>query len=113
MTKNILMKAGESKKEIIKDGVLYKNVMKIEDIEANTVHLLPGCNTEGFKHKGQEIKIVLNGEVEYHVGKDKFILQKGDMLFHHSDDKHWAVNKGNKEVIFVTISTPPTFTLFK
>ena len=113
MAKTVLMKAGKSIRDIRQAGSLYRNVLKTDKLEANLTHLLPGTKTNTFMHKGQEFKLMMKGEVEYGVGDEKFILQEGDMLFHHSDDKHWARNIGHSEAVFITISTPPTFTLFE
>lgn len=112
MAKAVLMKAGESKKEILDSGILYQNIINIDQMEANVTRMLPGTKTNKFSHKGQEIKVMVKGEVEYHVGKEKYILQKGDMLYHPSSEIHWSRNIGIKEAIYVTISTPPTFTPF-
>jgi len=112
MAKATLMKAGESIKEIMGTGVLFRNVINIEKLEANVTHMLPGTRTDKFSHRGEEIKYVVKGEVVYHVGKEKYVLQKGDMLYHPSSETHWSENKGSKEAIIVTISTPPTFTPF-
>jgi quercetin dioxygenase-like cupin family protein len=112
MAKATLMKAGEAIKEILGTGVLFRNVINIENLEANVTHMLPGAKTDKFSHIGEEIKYVVKGEVEYHVGKEKYILQKGDMLHHPSKETHWSRNIGTKEAIYITISTPPTFTPF-
>ena len=112
MGKATLMKAGESINEKMAAGVLFRNVINIENLEANVTHMLPGTKTEKFSHRGEEIKYVVKGEVVYHVGKEKFVLQKGDMLYHPSTIPHWSENKGYKEAIIVTMSTPPTFTPF-
>jgi quercetin dioxygenase-like cupin family protein len=112
VAKATLMKAGESKKEIMAPGVLYRNVINIDKLEANVTHMLPSAKTDRFSHEGQEIKFVVKGEVEYHVGNEKYLLQKGDMLHHPSNETHWSKNIGTKEAIYVTISTPPTFTPF-
>ncbi|MCK5038616.1 MAG: cupin domain-containing protein [Thermoplasmata archaeon] len=112
MTKTILMKKGESLKDEKRTGVLYRNVLMVEKMEATVTHILPTCKTQGFSHKGKEIKFMVKGELEYHVGDEAFTLQEGDTLFHHSDDKHWAENKGTGEAIFITVSTPGTFSMF-
>ena len=112
MTKTVFMKKGESQKDEKRGGVLYRNVLMVEKMEATVTHILPQCKTQPFSHKGKEIKFMVKGELDYHVGDDMFIFQEGDMLFHHSDDKHWASNKGTGEAIFITVSTPGTFSIF-
>ena len=112
MAKTVIMKKGESLKDERRTGALYRNILLEEKMEATVTHILPQCKTEGFSHKGKEIKFMVKGELEYYVGDEKFLLQEGDMLFHHSEDKHWAHNKGTSEAIFITVSTPGTFSLF-
>ena len=112
MTKYVLMKKGESLKDEKRTGILYRNILMEEKMEATVTHILPTCKTQGFSHKGKEIKFLVKGELEYHVGDELFLLEEGDMLFHHSEDKHWAHNKGSGEAIFITISTPGTFSMF-
>ncbi len=112
MAKTVLMKKGESLKDEKRTGVLYRNIVMQEKMEATVTHILPQCKTQGFSHKGKEIKFMVKGELEYHVGDDMFIFQEGDTLFHHSDDTHWARNKGTGEAIFITVSTPGTFNIF-
>ncbi len=112
MAKTVFMKKGESQKDEKRTGVLYRNVLMVEKMEATVTHILPQCKTQGFSHKGKEIKFMVKGELDYHVGDDMFLFQEGDMLFHHSEDKHWALNKGTGEAIFITVSTPGTFNIF-
>ena len=113
MTKVVFMKAGEHLKDVRREGKLYRNVIKNELIEANITHMLPGTKSRAFKHKGQEIHIMVRGEVEHHVGDEKFMMQKGDMLNHHSDIAHRAINNGSFEAVYITISTPPSFPVFE
>ena len=113
MAKVVFMKAGESIKEVNRIGKLYRNVFKIEKMEANVTHMLPGSKSQPFKHKGQEIHIMMKGEVEFHVGDENFKMKEGDMLYHHSEVPHRAVNRGLYEAVYVTISTPPSFPVFE
>ena len=112
MTKTLLMKKGKSLRDEKRTGVLYRNILMVEKMEATVTHILPTCKTQPFSHKGKEIKFMVKGELEYHVGDEKFLFEEGDTLFHHSDEKHWASNKGTGEAIFITVSTPGTFNIF-
>lgn len=113
MSKTVFMKAGKSIKEVKRVGKLYRNVIKRDKMEANVTHMLPGSKSQPFKHKGQEIHIMVKGEVEFLVGKEKFLMQHGDMLYHNSEVPHSAVNRGAYEAVYVTISTPPSFPVFE
>ena len=48
----------------------------IEKMEATVTHILPQCKTQGFSHKGKEIKFVVKGELEYHVADEQFFLEE-------------------------------------
>ena len=111
MTKTTVVKWGQSKKERRDNCVLFRNVIRDKQLGANFTHLLPGSKTESFKHEGFEIHYVIKGEVVFHVGKEKFLLQEGDILSHDSTSAHWSKNTGNDEAIYLTISTPYTFAL--
>ncbi len=109
MTKTMLMKKGEFLKERRTAGKLFQNVIKTKEVEANVTYLLPGTQSQFFKHKGCEIHIMIRGEVEFHIGEEKFILQEGDMLYHKSNLPHRPINLGSEPAMYVTVSTPPTF----
>jgi quercetin dioxygenase-like cupin family protein len=111
MTKAILMKRGKSLDDKQVNGALFRNVYKKKELGANITHLLPGAKTEQFKHNGQEIHYIIAGKVTFHVGKEKYHMLEGDMLFHDSGDTHWSKNSGPCEAVYLTISTPFTFSL--
>jgi len=113
MPKAMFMKAGESLKDIQMGGKLFRNVIMTGKMEANKTHMLPGARSKAFAHKGEEIHVMIKGEVEFHVGAEKFILQEGDLLSHNSTIPHRAANKGTMEAVYVTISTPPSFSMFQ
>jgi mannose-6-phosphate isomerase-like protein (cupin superfamily) len=59
---------------------------------------------------GEEIKIVMQGEVEYSVGKKVYHLKEGDVLWHESTIPHKIKNSSDKKAVVFTVDTPPTFT---
>jgi len=78
-------------------------------MEAITSELDPHTESQWFKHSGEEIHLVLKGELEYTVGDKFFKLCEGDILWHDSSKPHRAKNTSDKKVKYITIGTPPTF----
>jgi quercetin dioxygenase-like cupin family protein len=79
-------------------------------MEAVMVELTPG---DSFPHEslhaGEEFKLVLEGQIDVHVGEHKYLLGKGDWLWHRSDLPHHVNNPGHEKAVYLTIGTPPTF----
>ncbi len=107
----VLIKEGEQKKEIPKNGKVYRLMVESEKMEACIAELEPGSESRWFQHGGEEMHLVLEGELEYTVGEHSYQLSKGDILWHRSTLKHRAQNKSNGKVVYITIGTPPTFAL--
>lgn len=107
----ILIKKGESKKVIEKPGKAYKFLIESENMQANIAELEPGSESRWFNHDGEELHIVLEGELEYSVGDKSYKLNEGDILWHKSNIDHKAKNTSERKVSYLTIGTPPTFKL--
>lgn len=91
-------------------GKKYKHLIKTERLGGILVEVEPGAYSEFYEHEGEEIKIVMQGEVEYTVGKKVYHLVEGDVLWHQSSIPHRVKNIGDKKALFFTVDTPPTFT---
>jgi quercetin dioxygenase-like cupin family protein len=107
----ILFKKGDSKKVIERHGKLYKSILESEKMEANIAELESGSESRWFKHSGEEIHIVLHGELEYIVKDHSYKLSEGDILWHKSNVNHKAKNNSDNKVVYLTIGTPPSFKL--
>lgn len=105
----ILVRKGEFEKIIEKQNKVYKFLFETEKIEVNIAELEPGSESRLFAHKGEEIHIVIEGELEYTVGDHIYKLSKGDILWHKSTLRHKAYNNSESKVVYLTIGTPPTF----
>jgi transcriptional regulator with XRE-family HTH domain len=79
-------------------GFLYKLVLsrKLEDIvfEVVLLELQPDCQRGRVVTDGLEFKLVLEGEVEYHIGEEIYYLQQGDAIFFDGRIPHVPVNQG-------------------
>jgi len=105
----ILIKKGDEKSKTTKPGKQYRLMVKSKNMETIIAELEPHAESSWFKHKGEEMHLVLEGEMEYTVGEKSYKLQEGDILWHTSSLKHHAKNIGEKKVKYITIGTPPTF----
>jgi len=105
----ILVKKGDQKREIKRQGRLYRMLIKSEKIEAIIAEIEPHTESRWYQHDGEELHLVLEGEMEYTVGEKSYKLSAGDILWHKSTLKHRAKNISDKKVKYGTIGTPPTF----
>jgi quercetin dioxygenase-like cupin family protein len=107
--KPILIKKGHEIKSTERPGKLYRLIINSQKIEGIIAELEPHAESKWFIHQGEEIHLVLQGEMEYLVGEDSYRLSEGDILWHKSNLKHKAKNISKEKLIYVTIGTPPTF----
>ena len=105
-----LIKKGASEYERKIAGKKYRYLIKTEQLGGILVEIEPGAHSEFYEHEGEEIKIVIQGEVEYTVGKKVYSLKEGNVLCHQSSIPHRIKNSGEKKVIYFTVDVPPTFT---
>ena len=108
MTDIKFIKKGDEQKRTEKLGKIYRLMLKSENMESIIAELDPHAESRWFKHNGEEIHIVLEGEIEYTVGDKSYNLGEGDILWHKSSLKHRARNTSSKKVKYITIGTPPT-----
>jgi mannose-6-phosphate isomerase-like protein (cupin superfamily) len=81
-------------------------------MEGILVELEPMTGFEGsYSHQGEEMHLVLEGEVEFVVDGENFLCQEGDVLWHHSDLEHTIRNPGMAHATYVTILSPPSINL--
>jgi len=105
----IFLKSGDQLSRIKKPGKLFRLMIKSNHMEAIIAEVDPHTECRWFKHKGEEIHYVLEGEIEYDVGDKSYRLHKGELLWHSSNIKHRARNITDKKAKYATIGTPPTF----
>ena len=105
----VFIKKDDERSITKKPGKLYRLMVKSHKIEALIAELDPHTESKWFQHEGEELHLVLNGEMEYTVGEKSYKLSDGDILWHKSMLKHYARNIGSEKVIYITVGTPPTF----
>jgi quercetin dioxygenase-like cupin family protein len=84
-------------------------MVKSGKMEAIISEIDPHTESRWYKHDGEELHLVLQGEMEYTVGEKSYRLSEGDVLWHKSTLKHRARNMQGEKVIYITIGSPPTF----
>jgi len=105
----IFIKKGEQTSEVKRPGKVYRLLVKSHHIEAIIAELDPHSESRWFQHDGEEMHLVLQGNMEYSVGEKSYKLSEGDSLWHLSSLKHRARNIGKEKVIYITVGSPPTF----
>ena len=74
------IKKGEAKYEKKRNGKVYNMLMKSTVMEAIISELEENTTSRLYKHDGEELHLILEGEIEYVVGERKFIMKKGEFL---------------------------------
>lgn len=72
---------------------------------------VPGASShpQPIQHDGEELILVLAGALEYWAGDEKYVLEKGDTIWHFSSLPHkWKVI-GNEEVEVVSVHASSLF----
>ncbi|MFO8110792.1 MAG: cupin domain-containing protein [Thermoplasmata archaeon] len=105
----VFIKKVEEKERRVVDGKLFRLLHKSERLESIIAELDIGVESDRYRHKGEEVHMVLKGEIEYEVGDNVYHMEEGDTLWHPSNIPHRARNVGQDKAIYLTVSTPPTF----
>ena len=108
--KPIFVKKDAEIKQTKVSGKLYRLMVKSEKMEAIISELDPHSESRWYKHTGEELHLMLHGEMEYTIGEKTYHLNEGDILWHSSQTKHQAKNATDNKISYITIGSPPTFT---
>ncbi|NJL13896.1 MAG: helix-turn-helix domain-containing protein [Microscillaceae bacterium] len=88
-------------------GFLYQFMLsrKVSDLvfESVILELAPGANRKKISTDAYEFKYILEGQVEYHIGEEVVILQKGDSLFFDGRIPHVPLNPFEETVRILVI----------
>ena len=105
----IFLKKGKENKSIQKPGKLYRYMGKTKNMQAIIAELDPNSESIWHRHDGEELHLVLEGEMEYTVGEKTYKMREGDLLWHSSTKRHRAKNTHKDKVVYITVGSPPTF----
>jgi len=107
--KPIFLKSGEQLSKTKTPGKIFRLMIKSDRLEAIIAEIDPHSTSRWYKHDGEELHYILEGEIEYDVGDKSYRLHKGELLWHKSNEKHRARNITDKKAKYATVGTPPTF----
>jgi uncharacterized cupin superfamily protein len=79
------------------------------DFDAYEIIVPPGKSSgkEPLRHRGDELAIGLQGEVEFHIGGDQFVLRAGDSLHFKSSLPHSWRNAGGRTARMIVVGSMP------
>lgn len=104
------------RKELIRtseEGIKYELLTAdiCKKMEPLLLTVEPGASSgkEQHQHDGEEFGFIIQGELTYYVGQDKYHLQTGDSIYHLASDFHSYKNEGNITSISLWVVTPPSF----
>ncbi|NVM56500.1 MAG: cupin domain-containing protein [Desulfobacterales bacterium] len=109
MGKPILKRLGQYQAARKMKGRLFRLKFKTEQMEGVVATIEPDKVLETYIHEGEEVHIIIQGQIEYVVGNETFVLAPGDVLWHRSDVPHGARNIGDVTAKYFTVGAPPTF----
>lgn len=81
------------------------------DIEMIEARLKPGASTldKPLSHNGEEVSIVVEGEMEITIGSERYELSKGDSIYYNANLPHKITSIGDEDLVFISAITPPNF----
>ena len=109
MAEPIFIKKGKSIMQRKHKDKTFLFKLRSGHMECVSCVLQEGASTRPFSHKGEEIHIAIEGEIDYHVGDKVFHMRAGDILWHESKQKHSAVNVGLGTARYITVGTTLKF----
>jgi transcriptional regulator with XRE-family HTH domain len=79
-------------------------------LQCNIHHIEAGGQSEGpIQHIGEEVGLVLTGEIELMVDDRTFRLKAGDSFVFNSERAHWYRNVAEERASIFWVNTPATF----
>ncbi|MBV9236827.1 MAG: cupin domain-containing protein [Xanthobacteraceae bacterium] len=79
-------------------------------LQGSIHNIAPGGSGGGLvSHQGEEVAYILEGEVEFIVGDEHFMLKPGDSICYRSEQPHGYRNYGDGHAKLIIVNTPPSF----
>jgi len=107
---NVIFKKNSGYQQFEKEnaqGFLYNRILStsIDDhhIDIVLLRLQKNAKRAMVKTKAYEFKYLINGKVEYSIGKEKYILEEGDSIFFDARQLHNPKNIGNSDALMLVI----------
>lgn len=101
----ILRRKGESDKTLSIDDIAVNLLTSAEYLESLTVEMPPGSEIpEQYEHEGEEVRIVLEGEIVVEVAGKTYNLKEGDVMWHKSSAPHKVKNHSDKKAVYFSVN---------
>lgn len=85
-------------------------------LQGSIHNIAPGGGGDGgdgggglVSHEGEEVAYILEGQVEFIVGEERFLLKAGDSICYRSEKPHGYRNNGDDNAKLIIVNTPPSF----
>jgi len=92
------------------EGKTLEVLARSDNMEGILVTIEPGSNWgQVYSHRGEEIRYILEGQLEVDIGGNKTLLGKGDCVWHDSEIPHTLRNPGKKKARYFVVIIPPSF----
>jgi len=78
-------------------------------LQGSIHNIAPGGSGGLVSHEGEEVAYILEGEVEFLVGDEHFLLKAGDSICYRSEKPHGYRNGGAEHARLIVVNTPPSF----
>ncbi len=85
--------------------VRYSLIALGEKLIAVLTELEPDAETPFFAHRGEELKYILEGEIECISGTCKMRLKNGDVVLHKPGEKHKVKNIGKGVAKYIAVAS--------
>ncbi|NOZ59871.1 MAG: cupin domain-containing protein [Euryarchaeota archaeon] len=104
-----ILRRGESEREINPGSGAIRLLVRSSRLEGMVVELEPHAEIPMvYSHEGEELRIVLEGEVEVEVEGERHLLREGDFMWFDSSLKHRIRNPGDKKAVYFSVNSPPS-----
>lgn len=92
------------------EGKTVEVLARSGNMEGILVTIEPGADWgQVYSHRGEEIRYILEGQLEVDIGGNRTVLGKGDCLWHNSEIPHTLRNPGKKRAKYFVVIIPPSF----
>jgi|Deesub1362B_J571_1020462.scaffolds.fasta_scaffold09815_3 quercetin dioxygenase-like cupin family protein len=104
-----IFRRGEGEKEINLGSGPIRLLVRSRLLEGMVVELEPKAEIpKVYSHEGEELRIVLEGEIEVEVEGKRYLLKEGDFMWFDSSLRHRIRNPTDKKAVYFSVNSPPS-----
>jgi len=110
--KPVLVTRSGQRRQLFSNGVQLELLSgyPLKNIEAMIAYYPPPRGSDRlYTHRGEEINLVLEGEIIYVIGDEKYRLGRGDSICHSSELPHGWENPHATTCAMMTVVAPASF----